>query len=379
MSCLRLMLIGNPNVGKTTLFNSLTGANAHVGNWSGVTVDKLVGSIKKTNDELIDLPGTYSVTPSSEDEGVVTYALLNESYDGLLNIVDATHLKRNLHLTIQLLEANVPILVAMNMMDALHRKGLNLNLEKLEKMLGVDGVLISARKNEGIDEVIHQLPTLTLKKPFRLYYGVTIETAISQILSLLSETPQHLDARWIAIQALEGNEGIYQSLSLANEVPIRAIVEETERKIINEKVALSLKGAIFNKRREFIHQLYRECMQTIPGFKVETKPKLTKVDRYLTHPIIGTLIFLVLMFLIYVVTFDLVGNPISDGFSAVLDEWIVPNLSNFLVSLGANPDGFIYGALIDGLVAGVGGVIVFLPQILILFFCFNIIFFYFSV
>ena len=174
MSCLRLMLIGNPNVGKTTLFNSLTGANAHVGNWSGVTVDKLVGSIKKTNDELIDLPGTYSVTPSSEDEGVVTYALLNESYDGLLNIVDATHLKRNLHLTIQLLEANVPILVAMNMMDALHRKGLNLNLEKLEKMLGVDGVLISARKNEGIDEVIHQLPTLTLKKPFRLYYGVTI-------------------------------------------------------------------------------------------------------------------------------------------------------------------------------------------------------------
>ena len=372
MSCLRLMLIGNPNVGKTTLFNSLTGANAHVGNWSGVTVDKLVGSIKKTNDELIDLPGTYSVTPSSEDEGVVTYALLNESYDGLLNIVDATHLKRNLHLTIQLLEANVPILVAMNMMDALHRKGLNLNLEKLEKMLGVDGVLISARKNEGIDEVIHQIPALTLKKPFRLYYGVIIETAISQILSLLRETPQHLDARWIAIQALEGNEGIYQSLSLANEVPIRAIVEETERKIINEKVALSLKGAIFNKRREFIHQLYRECMQTIPGFKVETKPKLTKVDRYLTHPIIGTLIFLVLMFLIYVVTFDLVGNPISDGFSAVLDEWIVPNLSNFLVSLGANPDGFIYGALIDGLVAGVGGVIVFLPQILILFFCLSL-------
>ena len=201
MSCLRLMLIGNPNVGKTTLFNSLTGANAHVGNWSGVTVDKLVGSIKKTNDELIDLPGTYSVTPSSEDEGVVTYALLNESYDGLLNIVDATHLKRNLHLTIQLLEANVPILVAMNMMDALHRKGLNLNLEKLEKMLGVDGVLISARKNEGIDEVIHQLPALTLKKPFRLYYGVIIETAISQILSLLRETPQHLDPRWIAIQA----------------------------------------------------------------------------------------------------------------------------------------------------------------------------------
>ena len=137
MSDLRFMLIGNPNVGKTTLFNALTGANAHVGNWSGITVDKLVGIIKQTDHELIDLPGTYSVTPSSEDEGVVTYALLNESYDGLLNIVDATHLKRNLHLTIQLLEANVPMIVAMNMMDALTKKGFKLNIEQLEKLLGI--------------------------------------------------------------------------------------------------------------------------------------------------------------------------------------------------------------------------------------------------
>ncbi len=225
---LRFMLIGNPNVGKTTLFNSLTGANAHVGNWSGVTVDKLVGGIKNTNDELIDLPGTYSVTPSSEDEGVVTYALLNESYDGLLNIVDSTHLKRNLHLTIQLLEANVPMMVTMNMMDALHKKGLHLNVDKLQEMLGVEGVLIAARKNEGIDQVIEKLPYLMTKKPFNLYYGVAIETAISKIMSLLNETPKHLDPRWIAIQALEGNEGIYKSLSLANEVKIREIVTDCD-------------------------------------------------------------------------------------------------------------------------------------------------------
>lgn len=372
MSDLRFMLIGNPNVGKTTLFNALTGANAHVGNWSGITVDKLVGIIKQTDHELIDLPGTYSVTPSSEDEGVVTYALLNESYDGLLNIVDATHLKRNLHLTIQLLEANVPMIVAMNMMDALTKKGFKLNVEQLEKLLGIEVALISARQNEGVNELSQQLSHLTLKKTFSLYYGVEIETAISQIKSLLKEVPEGIDARWIAIQALEGNDGIYRSLKLVNEAQIKEIVRTTEEKIINQKIALSLKGAIFNKRREFIHKIYKSCVEVIPGARLETKPKLTQTDRYLTHPVIGAIFFLMIMFFIYSITFDLVGNRISDGFSAVLDNWITPWLSNLVISLGANPDGFIYGALIDGLVAGVGGVLVFLPQILILFFCLSL-------
>lgn len=365
---LRFMLIGNPNVGKTTLFNGLTGSNAHVGNWSGVTVEKLVGVIKKTNDELIDLPGTYSVTPSSEDEGVVTYALLQEEYEGILNIVDATHLKRNLHLTIQLLEAGVPMMVAMNMMDALSKKGLQLNVEKLQEALGVPVALISARKNEGIDEVASQLNAGILSKPFSLYYGVTIETAIGKIKSLLGSTPNHLDKRWIAIQILEGNEGIFQSLTLTQERLIRDIVKETEATIIKGETALSLKGAIFNKRREFIYKVYQSCMERIPGHVQENKPKLAGVDRVLTHPIFGALIFLCFMFLIYLVTFDLIGNHISDGFSGVLDDWVTPWLENMLVTLGASSDGFIYGAIIDGLVAGVGGVIVFLPQILILFF-----------
>lgn len=362
------MLIGNPNVGKTTLFNGLTGSNAHVGNWSGVTVEKLVGMIKKTNDELIDLPGTYSVTPSSEDEGVVTYALLQEQYEGLLNIVDATHLKRNLHLTIQLLEAGVPMMVAMNMMDALAKKGFKLDVEKLQEALGVPVALISARKSEGIDAVATQLHQGITSKPFNLYYGVTIETAISKLMSYLNEKPNHLEKRWIAIQILEGNEGIFKTLNLAQEKLIRELVAQTEDVIIKDGIALSLKGAIFNKRREFIYKLYQSCLIAIPGHTQENRPKLTRVDQLLTHPIWGAIIFLVFMFLIYLITFDLVGNQISDGFSGVLEDWITPWIEQLLVSLGASQDGFVYGAIIDGLVAGVGGVIVFLPQILILFF-----------
>lgn len=362
------MLIGNPNVGKTTLFNGLTGSNAHVGNWSGVTVEKLVGMVKKTNDELIDLPGTYSVTPSSEDEGVVTYALLQEQYEGLLNIVDATHLKRNLHLTIQLLEAGVPMMVAMNMMDTLAKKGFQLDVEKLQEALGVPVALISACKNEGIDAVATQLHHGITSKPFNLYYGVTIETAISKLMPYLNETPNHLEKRWVAIQILEGNEGIFKTLDLAQETVIRELVAQTEATIIKNGTALSLKGAIFNKRREFIYKLYQSCLIPIPGHTQENRPKLTSVDQLLTHPIWGAIIFLVFMFLIYLITFDLVGNQISDGFSGVLEDWITPWMEQLLMSLGASPDGFVYGAIIDGLVAGVGGVIVFLPQILILFF-----------
>lgn len=369
---MRYMLIGNPNVGKTTLFNNLTGSNAHVGNWSGVTVDKLEGSIKKTDDVLIDLPGTYSVTPSSEDEGVVTFAILNEDYNGFLNIVDATHLKRNLHLTIQLLEAGVPMTIAMNMMDALNRKGLQLNVEKLQALIGVPISLISARKNQGMDDLISVLPTSSSKVAFNLYYGVEVESAISKISALLDSTPTHLDSRWIAIQILEGNEGIFSHLSLSHADEIRQVVAKTEQIIIEKEIALSLKGAIFNKRREFIYKVYQESMEVIPGFQPDVKPKLTSVDRILTHPIWGAIIFFIFMLLIYSITFDLVGNRISDGFDGVLNDWIIPQIENLLVMLGASPDGFIYGAIIDGLVAGVGGVIIFLPQILILFFCLSL-------
>ncbi|HAX74173.1 MAG TPA: ferrous iron transport protein B [Firmicutes bacterium] len=368
------LLIGNPNVGKTTFFNILTGANAHVGNYSGITVDKLEGTIKKTGHNLIDLPGTYSVTPSSEDEGVVTYALLKERFNGILNIVDATHLKRNLQLTVQLLETGTNVLIAMNMMDALQKQGLTLNKQKLEELLGVKVNLISALKNEGIDDVVADLQDITTSKPLKLYYGLELETAISKLMSKLNDIETPLDKRWIAIQILEGNPGILQHLPLVNPSEILPIVSETEKQIIDKKIALSLKGAIFNKRRELIHKIYNECVTTSntgTAFK-ENKPTLSPVDHYLTHPVWGLVIFFTIMFVIYMITFDWLGNPISDGFDLVLTSWLIPTIESLLAAINIIPGSFLYGALIEGLAAGVGGVIIFLPQILILFFCLSL-------
>ncbi len=223
------LLIGNPNVGKTTFFNTLTDSNAHVGNWSGVTVDKLEGTIKKTGDQIIDLPGTYSVTPSSEDEGVVTYALLNESFDQIINIVDATHLKRNLHLSIQLLETGYPVTVVMNMMDVLDKKGLKLDAEKLEAHLGASVCLATARLAKGTDALQLAIQTVKDREPLNIYYGERVEHAIELMMPLLKTMNTAMNKRWIAIQLLEGNNGIYQQLTIEARDQLHTIIEQTEK------------------------------------------------------------------------------------------------------------------------------------------------------
>ena len=367
------MLIGNPNVGKTTLFNNLTGANAQVGNWSGVTVDRVAGTIRNTGDLLIDLPGTYHVSPSSADEGVVTFGLMNETYDGILNIVDGAHLKRNLHLTIQLLETGRPVLVALNMMDELARQGLQADLDQLGLLLGCPVVGMTARRQAGTEELKGLLPALKgMSGQWRLDYGPLMEKAIGEVEVHLAESGfKSVSVRWLAIQALEGNQGILDSLPAAAREQVEAITQEAEGRIVAAKEAFSLKGAIFNRRRELILDITSRCLEST-GTTLKSREGFGRLDYLLTHPIYGLAAFVLIMGLIYGLTFDLAGNILSQGFEAVLNGWIYPLLQRGLNWAGAGEGSFLQGLFLDGLAAGAGGVIIFLPQILILFFCLSL-------
>src|SRR5690554_3341784 len=200
---MRYLLIGNPNVGKSSIFNIISETFAHVANFGGITVEKKVGKFKYG--DLIDLPGTYSVTPNSEDEGIVTYSLLNEKFNGLINIIDSTHLKRNLHLTIQLLELGAPVVVALNMIDELYQSGKEIDTIKLSEKLKCRVISISARTKEGINDLLDNLKEVEKREPIKIYYGQIIEDAINILMKLIKENDKVLK-RWLAIQLLEGNE-----------------------------------------------------------------------------------------------------------------------------------------------------------------------------
>ncbi|AIO19284.1 Ferrous iron transport protein B [Candidatus Izimaplasma bacterium HR1] len=382
------LLAGNPNTGKSTFFNSMTQSHVHVGNYSGVTVEKRVHHIKHTklghhhhrhgsmhtrhNEgmDLVDLPGTYNVSPSGEDEGVVTFSLLNESYNGIINIVDSTHLKRNLHLTIQLLELGVPSLLVFNLKDALKNNGYVIDTDKMKKLLNVNAISISAKESSDnyIDEVVGELRNLQMSKALELNYPQPIKWGLQRIHDLLRHDPVQVKKKWLALQILEGNEGIFNFLNLTKEEKIRNVVEEVEQRIIDENIALSLKGAIFNTRREFINEIYEECMIKVEE-KEHSKYFNQKIDRVLTHQAWGIPIFLLIMLGVYQISFGNVlglGNFLTGIFEILWNDYLLYYTSQFLDLLGVT--GFAHGLVVDGLLAGVGGVLVFLPQIIVLFF-----------
>jgi ferrous iron transport protein B len=365
------LLAGNPNTGKSTFFNSMTQSHVHVGNYSGVTVEKRVHHIKNFEGaNLVDLPGTYNVSPSGEDEGVVTYSILNESYNGIINIIDSTHLKRNLHLTIQLLELGVPTLLVLNLKDALKNNGYVIDTDKLSKMLNANAVSISA-KDRNKDEqllVANELKNLRAFKGIELDYPNAVKWGMQRIHDLLRYDVLQVKKKWLALQILEGNQGIFQFLDLSKEEKIRNVVKEVEEKIINENVALSLKGAIFNTRREFLTKVVDECLIKVED-KEHSKYFNQKIDRILTHPAWGIPIFFMIMLGVYQISF---GNFLGVGafLTSVLDyvwaEYILVYSSIALDFIGIS--GFAHGLIVDGLLAGVGGILIFLPQIVVLFF-----------
>jgi ferrous iron transport protein B len=362
---MEIALIGNPNTGKTSLFNNLTGSYEYVGNWSGVTVEKKVGVFKNNIGRLIDLPGVYSLNPLSKDEGIVTSFFLEEPVDRLLNILDASQIERNLHLTLQLLEYEKPALIGLNMIDVANNRGVQIDAEKLSGILGVPVVPVVARSGKGCDRLIEVISTSSnhskLKK--HVYYGKTTEDAITKLSIELIGKTEH-SPRWLAIQLFEGNEYVKNYLSnLIQPSQLESLISHLESEVIQENNHVkSLTNYIYMKRKEVIEKILAASVQ-----KVRTvEPLSEKIDSIVTNRYLGMPIFLICMYLMFMLTFDWLGTPLSDVLDGILTGPVTTGVVTFLSTIHASD--FIHALIIEGLIAGVGGVLVFVPQIFILFF-----------
>ncbi|MFB6465202.1 ferrous iron transport protein B [Cytobacillus sp. Hz8] len=362
---MEIALLGNPNTGKTSLFNNLTGSYEYVGNWSGVTVEKKVGVFKNKQDYLIDLPGIYSLNPLSRDEGVVTNFFLTESFDKLLNIIDASQLERNLHLTIQLLEYGKPVVIGLNMVDVAKNRGIQVSPEELSKALGVPVSAVVARNGKGCDKLSDLIVKEQTSNPKvnLIDYGREIEQAIDKLTELLQGKTEH-STRWLALQFLEGNQYVKRYLSQLIDPDLLAdLVQAVEQSVKKAYGVKSLDQYIYQKRKEFISRIVFAATERKAKKVV---PLSERIDAIVTNKIIGIPIFLGLMYVMFELTFDWLGFPLSDALDGFISGPLTSGIESVLAHLGAST--FIHDLIIDGIVAGVGGVIVFVPQIIILFF-----------
>lgn len=361
---MEIALLGNPNTGKTSLFNNLTGSYEYVGNWSGVTVEKKVGTIKHNLGRLIDLPGVYTLNPLSKDEGVVTSFFLNESVDCLLNILDASQLERNLHLTLQLLEYQKPVLVGLNMIDVARNRGIQIDVDKLSNILGVHIVPIIARSGKGCDQIIRVLAEKEDKEPRRnlVDYGREVEIAIEKLEGELAGKTDH-PVRWLALQWFEGNRYVRDYLSkIADQAKLDLILINLEAEVKRQYHAKSLAKFIYARRKAAINRIIAATVN-----RSNAKVPLTeKIDAVVTNRYLGIPIFLLLMFFMFMLTFDWLGTPLADLLDSFLSGPVTGGIEKLLNMVHASA--FIHDLLVDGIVAGVGGVLVFAPQIFILFF-----------
>lgn len=358
-----LALIGRPNTGKTSLFNLLTDSYEYVGNWSGVTVEKKVGHIKKLQTNLIDLPGIYDLNPISKDESVVTEFLLQENLKGIINIIDASQFKGNMQLTLQVLELNRPAVICLNMMDVAKKSGLSIDVEKLSAILGVKVIPTIARVRNDKEQIFFAVSESLANesKPFKIIYSDEIEAGISRIMSLMEDMPKD-KKRWTAIQFLSGNKAV--------EDHFRNDVHYDEMMIVRNNLEsqkqMSLQEAFYNERDQFIHHITEQVIT-----KTEKEEERTaKIDKILTHPILGIPIFLLLMYIVFEATFTWVGAPLSDLLDGFIGGTLTDYTAAFLSAIGASA--FIQDLVCDGIIGGVGGVLVFIPQIFVLFFCISL-------
>ena len=366
-------LIGNQNCGKTTLFNQLTGSNQHVGNFPGVTVDQKMGKVRTnvgTEGTVVDLPGIYSLRPYTSEEIVTRDFLLNEKPDGIINIIDATNIERNLYLTLQLIDLHIPMILALNMMDEVRSNGGSIDVKKMEEALGIPIVPISAIKNEGVDELIYKAFKVAAKKIQPKVYDFCEPGPIHRCIhGMYHQVEDHakncgINPRFAAMKLIEGDEDIVKRLQLSeNELDMmeHSIVE------MEHDSGLDRNAAIADMRYAFIEKV---CDKAVVKCQ-ESKEYLRslKIDSVLTNRFLALPVFAAIMICIFWMTFGSVGAFLSDYLSEgidILTAWVDYGLTIY----GINP--VVKSLIVDGVFAGVGSVVSFLPIILVLFFFLSI-------
>lgn len=361
-------LVGNPNCGKTTMFNEITGSTQYVGNWPGVTVEKKEGKARKLKEDvsIIDLPGIYSLSPYTMEEIIARDYIIDEKPDVVINIVEATNIERNLYLTTQLMELGVPLVIALNMMDAVEAKGDKIDIALLEKSLGVPVVPTSASRGQGIRELMEralglvQSAAVNTQRQPKKFYDESIENCIAEVEALAAKhAGDRCNPRWVAIKLLEGDEKVKEKLKLpeALTTDIKKYQERLEKEYDND-----LETIIADNRYRFISDVVKKAVRKKSGSGLTLSDK---IDKVVTNRILAIPIFLALMFVVFQVTFGTIGTATIDLLDAFINETLAGAVAGWLEAAGAAE--WLVALVVDGVIAGVGSVLVFVPQIMLLF------------
>ena len=365
-------LAGNQNCGKTTLFNALTGSNQHVGNFPGVTVDQKIGEIRgQKNCSVVDLPGIYSLRPYTQEEIVTRDFIINQKPDGIINIVDATNIERNLYLTLQLLELRVPTVLALNMMDEVTVNGGSIDVVMMSKLLGIPVVPISASKGEGISELVDQAVHTARSKTVPKVYDFcgsssAVHRCIHAVVHLIQDHADKLGvpARFCTAKLIEGDDELEDALAL----------DQNERELLEHCIlqmeaesGLDRNAALADMRYSFIEKLVSASV--VKCHESREHLRSIKIDRILTGRYTAIPVFLAVMSLVFFLTFNVIGSWLSDILGTGID-WLTGVVDHGLTVYGINP--VVHSLVIDGIFAGVGSVLSFLPVIVVLFFFLSI-------
>lgn len=365
---IKIALVGNPNSGKTTLFNALTGSNQYVGNWPGVTVEKKEGKLKNYEGvTVVDLPGIYSLSPYTLEEVIARNYIIEEKPDVILNIVDATNLERNLYLTTQLIELGIPVVIALNMMDIIKKNKETINTDELSKRINCKVIEISAQKGEGVLEVLEKAieESKKIKRTPQHIFSGPVEHAIAHIEEYALHHESEEKQRWYAIKIFERDIKALESLKLSNDklAHIEEDIKATEKELDDDAESI-----ITNERYVYVAKILDGVYKKKQLGHISLSDK---IDRFVTNKFLALPIFALIMFLVYFIAIGSVGNW-TVGFmnDTLFGEWIIPGVTNFLESIDCAP--WLVGLIADGIIGGVGSVLGFVPQMVILFFLLSI-------